>query len=110
MGTWTSWKSFPSPGELKGIQVTVGPGVYQLRNKSTGELVLFGIGGNLRTRMASLMPRPFGSGTRNNTAKRDYVLAHHHEIEYRVYEASTRVEAALVERVLKQGADHLFNT
>jgi hypothetical protein len=110
MGTWTSWKRFPAPAELKHIEVSDGPGVYQLRNIATRELILFGIGGSLQERMKSLMPQPFGSGTRKNSSKREYVLEHYSEIEYRIYETTTREEAARMERILKQEGAHIFNT
>jgi uncharacterized DUF497 family protein len=51
-----------------------GAGVYELLNRKTGQYVLRGMGANCAHRMSSILPRPHGQGTHNNSAKRQYVL------------------------------------
>ena len=65
------------------------------------EKVLFGSGCHLALRMTSLLPIPLGAGTRNNAAKREYVMAHVAEIEYRTIPFSTCKEAKEFEKELK---------
>src|SRR4051794_16385067 len=85
MSKWSVWRSFPDPREGGYLNAPFGPGVYQIRNRLTAEMVLFGRGANCAARMTSLLPKPLGTGTRNNTAKRDYVLSHLKDLEYRCF-------------------------
>jgi hypothetical protein len=107
---WSTWLRMPKPESLKNIVAPKGPGVYQVQNRITGEKVLFGISGTLQKRMRSLMPAPFGSGTRNNSDKRDYVLENHQDLDYRFCRTATREKAAEIESTLKWVDDHIFNT
>ena len=100
--TWSRWHPFPDPRTHGFLHAPIGPGVYDLRRTSTKQPVLFGIGGRCAQRMSSLLPKPYGEGTRNNEAKRRYVLRHIADIEYRVRPTATRQEAAAIEREIKQ--------
>ncbi len=71
---WSTWRSFPDPRKGGYLCAPFGPGVYELRNSSTGESVLSGSGKNLAYRMSSLLPKPHGAGARNNEEKRKHVL------------------------------------
>lgn len=105
---WTDWLKFPNPQKGEYLYAPFGSGVYQLRLK-TGELVLFGKGENVAYRMSSLLPEPLGAGKRNNIKKRNYVLEHIEEIEYRTF--ATDIEnASEIENELKQLKIHIFNT
>lgn len=110
MSVWSNWNSIPSPQTCFNIEAPVGPGVYQVREKRTHRLIQFGIGVKCQKRMQSLYPPPFGSGTRNNSDKREYILTNWKDLEYRTVSTNTRAEAALIERVLKSDNNHLFNT
>ena len=110
MSEWSNWKPFPEPMKLKDISVPAEPGVYQLKNQKTSEYVLFGIGKDLRKRMKSLYPQPYGIGTRNNVNKRIYVLENWKNIEFRYMRTETRKEAAIIEQKLKEQGNHIFNT
>jgi len=101
----------PLPHDFK--RSIAGPeeaGVYQVRDRRTGELILFGISGTVKKRLKSLMPAPYGSGTRKNGGKRAYVLAHYADLDYRTLATPTRADAADVERQLKDDRNHRFNT
>jgi len=107
---WSEWRPFPNPTK-KGILVSpFGSGLYQLRNKKTNEFVLFGIGGHLSVRMTSLLPKPYGVGTRRNEQKREYVWNNINEIEYRTIPTFTREESVEIEREIRKMNIHLFNT
>tara|TARA_R110002111_G_scaffold10415_1_gene33612 strand:+ start:42908 stop:43264 length:357 start_codon:yes stop_codon:yes gene_type:complete len=109
---WSKYHPFPDPRKQGILQAPLGPGVYDLRRISTKKPVLFGIGGRCANRMCSLLPKPYGVGIRNNNAKRDYVLEHIDDIEYRTCACNTRQEAADIEREIKQtlGDQYEFNT
>jgi hypothetical protein len=106
---WTSWIKFPSPQYLREIKGPKGPGIYQVKNVKTDELILFGIGGHCQDRMQSLMPAPYGSGTRNASDKRDYIFENYENLVYRYFATKTREDAANIERGLKSQKNHMFN-
>lgn len=110
MSAWTKWKPMPSPELCRKIEAPTGAGVYQIRNAKTDEFVQFGIGIKCQTRMRSLFPSPYGTGKRNNAAKRAYILANWKRLEYRTLSTDTRAEAKEVEDKLKAKNNHLFNT
>ena len=103
---------FPDPinGRYWYLSAPFGPGVYELRRRSSGELILFGKSKNVAHRMTSLLPRPFGSGGRKNTAKRDYVFDHLADIEYRTKYCLDELAAHAEERRLKNDGTYLFPT
>jgi len=110
MPTWTPWRPFPDPRTRGILSAPLGPGVYELRNRATGQLLICGIGANCAARMSSLLPAPLGCGTRNNSDKRDYLRRQLRNIEYRTCACKTRAEAAAIERKLLAKATYRFNT
>jgi hypothetical protein len=60
--------------------------------------------------MTSLLPRPLGSGGRNNSAKRNYLRRHLADIEYRTLACQSRADAAAVERTMLDEIDYIFRT
>jgi len=107
---WTNWKSMPSPTDCRKIEGPKGAGVYQIRNVKTNQLIQFGIGAECQKRMKSLYPEPYGTGIRNNSNKRNYILENWQDLEYRTLETDTRVEAKTIEDNIKAQKNHLFNT
>ena len=107
---WSDWKSFPDPRKGEYLYAPLGSGVYQLRNKKTDEFVLYGTSKNLAYRMTSLLPKPFGTGTRNNEDKRNYVLNNLQNIEYRTISFIDNNDAKLFEYYIKSVEQYLFNT
>ncbi|MDE0694505.1 MAG: hypothetical protein OXH76_01565 [Boseongicola sp.] len=109
-GTWSSWRAFPDPRNGAYLYAPFGPGVYELRNARTSELVLFGRSKNLAWRMSSLLPRPHGAGSRRNEEKRKYVLAHLAEIECRTKACGSDALAAQEEQGLRMTNSYVFPT
>lgn len=107
---WSNWKQFPEPSDLRSINTPIGCGLYELRNKSSNEFVLVGMSINIKKRMKSLMPKPFGVGTRNNMSKRYYVLNNYRNIEYRTMLTDSITEAKSIEKSLLRTGMYLFNT
>lgn len=60
--------------------------------------------------MTSLLPKPFGAGTRNNEDKRNYVLNNLQDIEYRTMSFIDNNEAKRFEDYIKSVEQYLFNT
>jgi len=110
MNNWTLWKSMPSPADCRKIEGPEGPGIYQIRNKLSGQFIQFGIGIRCQYRMKSLFPKPFGTGTRNNEDKRKYLLQNWQLLEFRTMATNTREEAKTIEDGIKAQNNHLFNT
>ena len=107
---WTNWKSMPSPDQCRHIEGPKGAGVYQIRHSVTKQLIQFGIGVECQKRMKSLYPAPFGTGKRNNAAKREFILENWKRLEFRTLATDTRGQAKLIEDQLKNLNNHLFNT
>ncbi len=110
MNNWTKWKPMPSPENARTIDGPEGPGVYQIWNKKTKQFIQFGIGSDCRYRMKSFFPKHYGVGTRNNEAKRQYILDNWKQLEYRTIETESREDAKRIEDNLKSDNNHLFNT
>ena len=110
MRKWSKWQPIPEPENCRQIDGPAESGVYQIRNKESNKLILFGIGNPCQGRMRSLFPKPYGTGTRNNACKREYVLHNWKNLEYRTMETDTTEEAKTVENALKAKKNHLFNT
>jgi len=111
MAHWSEWLSFPNPKKQEYLNAPIGPGVYKLRNKRTGEWVLFGRSKNVAHRMTSLLPVPLGTGTRRNQLKRGYILNHIADIQYCTLACLSEEEAKLEENKLqKSGENYLFPT
>ena len=106
--TWSEWQLFPDPAKGDSLIAPFGAGCYEMRLQS--EKILFGVGGHLANRMTSLLPAPIGQGRRNNSAKRDFVLAHLGKIEYRTIAFATRREAVAYESQLRMGGGYRFST
>ena len=108
---WTQWQPMPSPELCRLIQGPEGSGVYQVRDRvADNQLILFGIGKPCRKRMKSLFPKPYGTGTRNNKKKINYVLEFWKNLDYRTLSTENREEAAEIEREIRAKKNHLFNT
>lgn len=107
---WTEWAAFPDPRKKEFLYAPMGPGVYELRWKDTGELVLHGSGKNCAYRMTSLLPATLGQGSRKNQGKRDYVMENLTQLEYRCCACDTEAEARSVEARLKLDATYRFPT
>ena len=107
---WSEWLQFPNPEKKEYLYAPFGPGVYQLRNRKTGQYVLFGTGGNLAYRMSSLLPEPYGEGTRVNLDKSEYVWDNIDDIEYRTIALDSLEMTKSFERFVKKQKCYILNT
>ena len=95
---WSRWRAFPCPRKGGHLNAPFGPGVYELRNRATGEMVYGGKGKHVGKRMLSLLPPPHGWGKRNNMGLREYVELNLADIEYRTKACATDDDAKAEER------------
>ncbi len=100
--SWSRWRNFPDPKSGDYLSAPFGRGVYELRNKITKKLVLFGMSKNVAHRMSSLLPAPVGTGTRKNMRKREYVKNYLNDIDYRTKACLNVEEAKGEEQLLRQ--------
>lgn len=105
---WSKWCRFPDPRQRELLCAPLGCGVYELRNLNSGELILFGKSKNVASRMTSLLPTPYGTGTRRNSDKRNYVWESISCIEYRTVATETEDDAVVIENKLKNENSYIF--
>src|SRR4051812_24259800 len=102
MGDWSDWCLFPDPTKKGYLWAPIGPGVYELRLRSTGEFICPGESKNVAARMTSLLPASAGgAGTRKRDVKRECILENIGDIEYRTLACETKEEAQRIEKQLK---------
>lgn len=107
---WSEWKKFPNPKKGEYLIAPFGKGVYELKNRKTGELILFGESINVAYRMTSLLPPPEGQGGRKNTKKKEYVRDNINDIEYRTIPFDNKKDMNEWENNLKKNHNYKFNT
>lgn len=107
---WSEWLQFPNPEKKEYLYAPFGPGVYQLRNRKTGQYVLYGESKNVAFRMSSLLPYPHGAGTRNKSAKRNYVWDNIDYIEYRTIALDSKEMAEDFEDFVEMQERYIYNT
>ena len=109
MHRWSRWHRFPDPSSGGYLSAPFGSGVYELRNRRSGELVYCGEGKNVAQRMTSLLPADAGgSGTRNNARLRQYLHDNLADIEYRTKAFTNKVAAKSKESKLQEKHDYRF--
>ncbi len=99
---WSDWRPFPNPEKKGYLCAPLGPGVYHLRYKSSGDLILFGESKTVAFRMTSLLSKELGQGGRDNAKKRNDVTKNISDIEYRTLACRTKKEAKAIETELKK--------
>jgi hypothetical protein len=98
-GSWTPWKQFPDSQRGGVVEAPIGPGVYEVRRISNGELVAFGYSGKVAQDLSKLRPNTAAPSwmrrlTRNAA---DYAPT---ELEYRTCAAGTKGQAKALARGL----------
>ncbi len=97
---WTSWKLYPLAEHGEHLQAPIGPGVYEVREVSSGDLIAFGHAGNVAHALTRLAPGGSGPFWKRafwgrRSARRD--------LEYRTCATATKAQARMMaERLLGQ--------
>lgn len=106
---WTAFSPFPSPLKHEYLNAPIGAGVYELKNIKTQELVYVGEGANTAYRMSSLLPEPYGAGTRNNSKLRDYIFENINDVHYRTIACTDKANAKQIQDEMIAINKYLFN-
>ena len=91
IGRWTEWKRFPKAERGEHIEAPIGPGIYEVREASTGALFAFGATDSVAQALAAIAipPRSFTSWFRLASGSANTNL------EYRTCATSTKAEAKI---------------
>ncbi len=89
--TWSEWKSYPRgvPGDR--LEASIGPGVYEVRNTTTGAVYAFGAVDNLAEALARISAP--SRSLASFFVKREPVRLP--DLEYRTCAASTKEQAKI---------------
>ena len=89
IGRWTEWKRFPKAERGEHLEAPIGPGIYEIREASSGALFTFGAADSVAQALAAVaMPqRSFTSWFRS--------VASMPSLEYRTCATSTKAEAKI---------------
>ena len=55
IGNWSNWKKFPNVERGEHIEAPIGPGIFEVRNMSTGDLAAFDASGNVANALSALL-------------------------------------------------------
>jgi hypothetical protein len=99
IGNWTSWKKFPNAERGEHVEAPIGPGIYEVRNMSTGDLAAFDASANVAYALSALLRKPpsrrwkkFFGGDRGSWQGND--------LEYRTCAATSLGEAKMMAQCL----------
>jgi hypothetical protein len=58
IGNWSNWKRFPNAAQGEHVEAPIGPGIYEVRSISTGDLVSFNASANVAHALSALLRKP----------------------------------------------------
>ena len=98
IGNWTSWKKFPNAARGEHVEAPIGPGIYEVRNVSTGSMVAFDASANVAYALSALLRKPSNPWTKLFGGRSDW---EGHDLEYRTAAATSLAEAkTMAQRLL----------
>jgi hypothetical protein len=97
VGNWSSWKKFPNAERGEHVEAPIGPGIYEVRKISTGDLAAFDASANVAHALSALR--------RKQPTWRKLFSAHGNpwqatDLEYRTCPASSLSEARMMVQAL----------
>ncbi len=92
MQTWSGWKRFPDMESGEHVDAPLGPGVYEVRHTLTGRVIAFGHTANVANALADLKLNG-GAGTFARLFRKQPLVSHVADLEYRTCAVGTRAEA-----------------
>lgn len=94
-GSWTIFKPFPDAQRGENIEAPIGPGVYEVRRISTGDVVAFDHTPNVASALSAL----------NRPTPRTWLFGRHRsdprDLEYRTCAAATASDAKVIAASLR---------
>jgi hypothetical protein len=98
IGNWTSWKKFPNAERGEHVEAPIGPGIYEVRNVSTGGLAAFDASANVARALSALHKPPSSPWTKLFGGRGGW---EGHDLEYRTAAAASLGEAkTMAQRLL----------
>ena len=94
--TWTEWRRFPDPRRGELLLAPIGPGAFEIRSISTKDPITYGAGERLAERLTCLLPLALGRDIRQSRSRRQYILVHVRDLEYRTAACPSRADAEAV--------------
>ena len=105
MLNWTTWKRFPDPRRGESIEAPIGPGVYEVREVASGDVVAFDHADSVARALATLRKPP----PRAWLFRRSKLNGG--ELEYRTCAAASHSDArVMVEQLRRQLQAYWRNT
>jgi hypothetical protein len=98
IGNWSSWKRFPNAARGEHVEAPIGPGIYEVRSMSTGDLTAFDASANVAHALSALLRQPSRRWAKLFGA--DHTPAPSHDLEYRTCAASSVSEARMMTKAL----------
>lgn len=98
IGNWSSWKKFPNAERGEHVEAPIGPGIYEVRNMSTGDLAAFDASPNVAHALSALR-RKQPSWAKLFGADRSAWQGT--DLEYRTCPASSLSEARMMVQALR---------
>ena len=98
IGNWTSWKRFPNAERGEHVEAPIGPGLYEVRHVSNGDLAAFDAAANVAYALSSLRSPQARSWKKFFGGASGFLRAH--ELEYRTCAAATVGEAKVMAQCL----------
>jgi hypothetical protein len=101
IGNWTTWKRFPNAERGEHVDAPIGPGIFEVRRVSNGELVSFDSTANVAFALSSLLRRPPSRSWRALfSARKASSWISHYDLEYRTCGAASAAEARMMAQCL----------
>jgi hypothetical protein len=105
---WSNWKRFPDAQHGDSLQAPIGPGVYEVRDTASGELIAFDYSAHVASALSELMPDD-SSSTWWRFRHRGQGALRSRNLEYRTCATATKTEAKVVAARLSDRRHSVFN-
>lgn len=96
VSVWTTWKLFPLAAHGEHIQAPIGPGLYEVREVGSGELIAFGHTANVAQALAGLAPLTAAAPLWKRALGLAPSRSGRRDLEYRTCATRNRSEARLM--------------
>lgn len=103
--SWSCWQSLPDARHCEGLQAPSGPGLYEVRDFESGELIVFNYAAHVASTLSNITPDNSATLWRRALHPK-WISPRHHDIEYRTRATATKIEA----KTLAANLRHLRHT
>jgi hypothetical protein len=89
---WSCWLPLPDARHCESLQAPIGPGLYEVRDFDSGELIAFDYTPHVASTLSNIAPDKSAALWRRLTHPK-WISPRHHDIEYRTCATATKIEA-----------------